>query len=83
VRFLLEVPVEFAKFIASKGSIALNGVSLTVNEVEGPRFDVNIIPYTLSHTSWGQRQPGDLVNLEVDLLARYAARLSEVEGVHS
>jgi riboflavin synthase len=83
VRFLLEVPLEFAKLVASKGSIALNGVSLTVNEVEGPRFDVNIIPYTLKHTSWGERQPGDLVNLEVDLLARYAARLSEAEGVHS
>ncbi|HBF60236.1 MAG TPA: riboflavin synthase, partial [Methyloceanibacter sp.] len=66
VRFLLEVPTEFAKFVASKGSITLNGVSLTINEVEGPRFDVNIIPYTLAHTSWGDRLPGDLVNLEVD-----------------
>ena len=83
VRFLLEVPTEFAKFVASKGSITLNGVSLTINEVEGPRFDVNIIPYTLAHTSWGDRLPGDLVNLEVDLLARYVARLAQTEGMHS
>lgn len=83
VRFLLEVPGEFAKYVASKGSIALNGVSLTVNEVEGTRFDVNIIPFTLEHTSWGDRQPGDLVNLEVDLLARYVARLAQAEGMHS
>lgn len=82
-RFLLEVPAEFAKYVASKGSIALNGVSLTVNEVEGARFDVNIIPFTLEHTSWGDRQPGDLVNLEVDLLARYVARLAQAEGMHS
>jgi riboflavin synthase len=51
--------------------------------VEGPRFDVNIIPYTLAHTSWGDRLPGDLVNLEVDLLARYVARLAQTEGMHS
>lgn len=83
VRFLLEVPAELAKFVASKGSIALNGVSLTINEVEGPRFDVNIIPHTLAHTSWGDRRPGNLVNLEVDLLARYVARFSQTEGMHS
>jgi riboflavin synthase len=52
-------------------------VSLTVNEVDGPSFGVNIIPYTLAHTTWQDRQPGDLVNLEVDLLARYVARLRE------
>ncbi|ODR99101.1 riboflavin synthase subunit alpha [Methyloceanibacter methanicus] len=83
VRFLVEVPPAFAKFVASKGSIALNGVSLTINEVEGTRFDVNIIPYTLTHTSWGDLRPGDLVNLEVDLLARYVARLAQTEGTHS
>jgi len=83
MRFLLEVPGEFARFVASKGSIALNGVSLTVNEVEGARFDVNIVPFTLKHTSWGDRQPGDLVNLEVDLLARYVARLEQAEGQQS
>jgi len=55
-------------------------VSLTVNEVDGNRFGVNIIPYTLRRTTWGDRAPGDLVNLEVDLMARYAARLSESQG---
>jgi riboflavin synthase len=80
VRFLLEAPDELAGFIAPKGSIALDGVSLTVNEVDGRRFGVNIIPYTLTHTTWGDRQPGDLVNLEVDLLARYVARLAQQEG---
>jgi len=80
VRVLIEAPAGLAGFIAPKGSIALNGVSLTVNEVDGQRFGVNIIPYTLTHTTWGDRQPGDLVNLEVDLLARYAARLAQYEG---
>ena len=75
-RFVLEAPAEFAQFIAAKGSVALNGVSLTVNEVEEARFGVNIIPYTLTHTTWGDRKPGDLVNLEVDLLARYVERIA-------
>ena len=74
-RFVLEAPAEFAQFIASKGSVALNGVSLTVNEIDGLRFGVNIIPYTLTHTTWEDRTPGDLVNLEVDLLARYVERI--------
>lgn len=77
VRFVLEVPGDLPAFIAPKGSIALNGVSLTVNEVDGRRFGVNIVPYTLAQTTWGDRQPGDLVNLEVDLLARYVARLAQ------
>jgi riboflavin synthase len=81
VRFLMEAPPALAPFIAPKGSIALNGVSLTVNEVDAERFSVNIIPYTLGHTTWGDRQPGDLVNLEVDLLARYVARLAQYEGL--
>lgn len=81
MRFTLEAPAEFAQFIASKGSVALDGVSLTVNDVDGLRFGVNIIPYTLAHTTWGDRRPSDLVNLEVDLLARYAARLREQEGL--
>jgi len=81
VRFVLEAPPECAGFIAPKGSIGLNGVSLTVNEVDGRSFGVNIIPYTLAHTTWGDRQPGDLVNLEVDLLARYVARLAQHEGL--
>lgn len=80
VRFELEAPSELACFIAVKGSIALDGVSLTVNEVDASRFGVNIIPYTLCHTTLGDRQPGDLVNLEVDLLARYVARLGQHEG---
>jgi riboflavin synthase len=77
VRVILESPKEFAPFIAAKGSVALDGVSLTVNTVDGARFGVNIIPYTLAHTTWQDRKPGDLVNLEVDLLARYAARLAQ------
>jgi riboflavin synthase len=75
-RFVLEAPREFASFIAAKGSVALNGVSLTVNEVDGTRFGVNIIPHTLTHTTWGDRRPGDLINLEVDLLARYVERIA-------
>ncbi|MEX2167168.1 MAG: riboflavin synthase [Methyloceanibacter sp.] len=80
VRFVLEAPADLARFIAPKGAVALNGVSLTVNDVEGLRFGVNIIPYTLSHTTWGDLGPGDLVNLEVDILARYVARLAQHEG---
>jgi riboflavin synthase len=76
-RFVVEAPPGLAHLIAAKGSVALDGVSLTVNEVEGTSFGVNIIPYTLTHTTWQDRQPGDLVNLEVDLLARYVARLRE------
>jgi riboflavin synthase len=79
VRFLLESPTELAPYIAAKGAIALDGVSLTVNEVERARFGVNIIPYTFHHTTWQDRAPGDLVNLEVDLMARYVARLAEYE----
>ncbi|MGV1013340.1 MAG: riboflavin synthase [Methyloceanibacter sp.] len=80
VRFVLEAPDDVARFIAPKGAVALNGVSLTVNDVEDGRFGVNIIPYTLSHTTWGDLGPGDLVNLEVDILARYVARLTQHEG---
>jgi riboflavin synthase len=79
VRFVLESTAELASFIAAKGSVALNGVSLTVNDANGTRFGVNLIPYTLAHTTWGDRGPGDLVNLEVDLMARYLARLRENE----
>jgi riboflavin synthase len=75
-RFVLEAPAEFAQFIAPKGSVALDGVSLTVNEVRATRFGVNIIPYTLALTTWGDRKTGDLVNLEVDLLARYVERIA-------
>jgi riboflavin synthase len=76
-RITFRVPEALARFIAPKGSIALNGTSLTVNEVEGATFGVNIIPHTRLHTTWGQTGVGDLVNLEVDTLARYVARLAE------
>ena len=74
-RFTFEVPVALSKFIASKGSVALDGVSLTVNEVNGTRFGVNIIPHTQKVTTFGKAKPGSKVNLEIDLLARYVARL--------
>ena len=77
IRFVLEAPVELAKFIAPKGSVALDGTSLTVNAVEGNRFDVLLIRHTLEVTTWGERKAGDRVNLEVDQMARYAARLAE------
>lgn len=68
---------ELARFIAPKGSVALNGTSLTVNEVKGTRFGVNVIPHTQAVTTWGDAKPGDQVNLEIDTLARYVARLAE------
>lgn len=77
VRFTLEAPRELAKFIAPKGSIALDGTSLTVNKVSGTRFDVLLIHHSLSVTTWGDRGIGDRVNFEVDTMARYAARLAE------
>ena len=77
VRFTLEAPRELAKFIAPKGSVALDGASLTVNKVEATRFDVLLIHHSLSVTTWGERQTGDEVNLEIDTMARYAARLAE------
>lgn len=75
VRYVFEVPEALERFIARKGSVAINGVSLTVNEVEGNRFGVNIIPHTQSETTFGETKPGDPVNLEIDMLARYVARL--------
>lgn len=77
VRFRLDAPRGLAKFIAPKGSVALDGTSLTVNSVEGTRFDVLLIHHSLAVTTWGERRPGDRVNLEVDTMARYAARLAE------
>lgn len=76
VRFTFRAPDALARFIAPKGSVALNGTSLTVNEVEGATFGVNIIPHTLAVTTWGRAVAGDLVNLEIDTLARYVARLT-------
>ncbi len=79
VRFTLEAPPHLARFIAPKGSVALDGTSLTVNRVDRTRFDVLLIQHSLAVTTWGERQAGDRVNLEVDTMARYAARLAEAE----
>ncbi len=76
-RMTFRAPASLARFIAPKGSVALNGTSLTVNEVEGRDFGVNLIPHTLAHTTWGEVRAGDAVNLEIDTLARYVARLAE------
>ena len=76
-RLAFRAPAQLSRFIAAKGSVALDGVSLTVNEVEGDRFSVLIIPHTLDATTFGALRAGDPVNLEVDLMARYAARLIE------
>jgi len=76
-RWRFRVPDALAPFIAAKGSVAVNGVSLTVNDVQGATFGVNIIPHTTSVTSFGTLQPGDPVNIEIDTLARYVARLAE------
>jgi riboflavin synthase len=72
-------PDALAKFIAPKGSVALNGTSLTVNEVSGAEFGVNLIPHTQEATTWGEVAVGDQVNLEVDTMARYVARLREYD----
>jgi riboflavin synthase len=77
VRVRFRAPEALARFIAPKGSVALNGTSLTVNEVEGAEFGVNFIPHTQAATTWGAVAVGDLVNLEVDTMARYVARLRE------
>jgi riboflavin synthase len=78
-RFALRVPPALARFIAPKGSVALDGVSLTVNEVEGDSFSVLIIPHTLQVTTFGTLREGDEVNLEIDTMARYAARLMQTQ----
>lgn len=79
VRFKFEAPQDLKAFIAEKGSVALDGVSLTVNAVEGAQFGVNIISHTRAHTTFGERVAGDSVNLEIDMLARYVGRLLEKE----
>ncbi|MFD1344227.1 riboflavin synthase [Litorisediminicola beolgyonensis] len=76
-RVRLRAPETLKRFIAPKGSVALNGTSLTVNEVEGAEFGINFIPHTKEVTTWGDVQEGDRVNLEIDTLARYVARLAE------
>jgi riboflavin synthase len=75
IRFTFKAPDNLAKYIAEKGSICINGISLTVNEVNGAKFSVNIVPYTLKDTTLGEATVGTKVNLEVDLLARYMERL--------
>ncbi|HSV30359.1 MAG TPA: riboflavin synthase [Candidatus Omnitrophota bacterium] len=77
LRFVFEAPVELAKFVAPKGSVALDGVSLTVNEVDGRRFGINVIPHTQAVTTFGTYRVGSRVNMEIDMLARYVARLLE------
>lgn len=77
VRFRLRVPDHLARFVAPKGSVALDGTSLTVNKVDGAEFDVLLIRHSLEVTTWGERKAGDSVNFEVDTMARYAARLAE------
>ncbi|ABR59675.1 riboflavin synthase [Sinorhizobium medicae] len=83
VRFRLRAPEHLAKFVAPKGSVALDGTSLTVNKVDGVEFDVLLIRHSLDVTTWGERKAGDLVNFEVDTMARYAARLAEFPAAGS
>ncbi|MBE1236816.1 riboflavin synthase [Phaeovibrio sulfidiphilus] len=80
VRFTFRVPDDLKQYVAPKGSVALDGVSLTVNEVDGALFGVNIIPHTLSVTTFGSLKAGDRVNMEIDMLARYVARLLSCEN---
>ena len=77
-RVTLRAPEALARFIAPKGSVALNGTSLTVNDVNGNEFGINFIPHTKEVTTWGDAKVGDRVNLEIDTLARYVARLAEM-----
>ena len=78
--FEIEAPKALAKFIAEKGSVALDGTSLTVNKVSGTVFTILLIPHTLEQTNFGTRKAGDKINIEVDTMARYAARLVEAAG---
>ena len=78
-RFDIRAPHNLARFIAEKGSVSLDGTSLTVNSVEGDVFSILLIPHTLAVTTWGDRKTGDDLNIEVDLMARYAARLIEAK----
>ncbi len=82
-RLTFRAPAALAGFIAPKGSVALNGTSLTVNEVEGHEFGVNLIPHTKAATTWGKVDLGDRVNLEIDTLARYVARLRDWAGTEA
>lgn len=75
IRFAIEIPKDYARYVAKKGSVCVDGVSLTVNEVSGNTFEMNIIPHTAEVTLFGEYEPGSVVNIEVDLLARYLERL--------
>ncbi|MEM7621091.1 MAG: riboflavin synthase [Pseudomonadota bacterium] len=77
IRYRFRAPEELAGFIAPKGCVALDGTSLTVNDVSRNEFEVNLIPHTLDVTTWGERKVGDHVNIEIDLLARYVARIQQ------
>jgi riboflavin synthase len=77
-RWWVEAPRDLSRYIAAKGSVCLDGVSLTVNEVGGTRFSVNLIPHTVEVTTFARRQPGDALNLEVDMMARYVERVLDV-----
>ena len=78
-RVVLEVPEALARFVSPKGSVALNGTSLTVNEVDGTSFGINFIPHTKTVTTWGDGAVGDAINMEIDTLARYVSRLREFD----
>lgn len=79
-KFTFDMPAELAGFVAKKGSVALNGASLTVNEVQGNQFEINIIPHTQERTTFGDAKVGDPVNMEIDVLARYVARMQEARA---
>ena len=80
LRVTFRAPRDLARFIAPKGSVALDGTSLTVNEVDDCDFGINFIPHTKAHTTWGDVVTGQRINLEIDTLARYVARLAEMQG---
>ncbi|MEC9346979.1 MAG: riboflavin synthase [Pseudomonadota bacterium] len=79
-RFIFRAPGSLSRYVAEKGSVALNGASLTVNAVDGDTFEINIIPHTQSRTTFGEARAGDRVNMEIDVLARYVARLQDTAG---
>lgn len=79
-RFVFDLPKALARHVAEKGSVALNGASLTVNAVEGDSFEINIIPHTQERTTFGDLKVGDPVNMEIDILSRYVARLRDTDG---
>ena len=79
-RLVIQAPAALARYVARKGSVAVDGVSLTVNRVEGERFEVNLIPHTRAVTTLGQLQPRSRVNLEIDMIARYVERMLAPQG---